>query len=316
MEWLIVMSFSKIVKQEIMKKEFNHPAKQAILLGLIKSLAIFNSKQLIFECSNKTVAIFVKKLIAEIYNYYLEILTMGIKTIIYKLDLSHIVSLIINDKDISYDIKRNELVVNFERLTSEISKRAFIAGVFIATGSVNSPRISNYHLEIQGIDILFIRKLQLLINSFGFKFKRIYRRKKPLIYLKKSTEIADFLKLIDASLSLLSFENERISRDMYNSINRLTNIEISNQQKTNKAAIEQIKMINFLKANDYFLKLSLKTQQIANLRLDNPEASLNELCDLYENIYHGMISKSGINHMMREIKNSYLLLKSIASDDN
>lgn len=310
-------SFSKIVKTEVMKKQFYFLAKKTILTSLIKMLVTPNfltNQKLIIEGSSKEILLFVQKLINEVYQFQSQLIVtekiiFAKKVVMYKLEVTTIISALIADKIITLDWKIPQFKINFQKITSEINKRAFIAGAFIAGGSINSPNISKYHLEIQGPDLEFVKALQKLINSFGFQLKIILRRNKPLLYSKKSTEIADFLKLIDATLSLLTFENERIERDMYNSINRLTNIEISNQQKTNLAAQQQIKMINFLKRIGYFSKLDLRTQQIAKIRLANPEASLSELCDFYEELCHNKISKSGINHIMREIKNSYLVFK-------
>lgn len=309
-----MISFSKIVKQEIINKKFINKDKYAILLVLIKMLGVFNSnKEIFFQSSSYELIIFLKSLLV-LYNSKMVINKRKIKKfkneiIVYDLK---VFTSFLNILKEHFIFENNNLVINnIDFLNTESSKRAFIAGAFIAKGSVNSPKISKYHLEIEGNDIDFMKFLKNLINNFNFNFKIIYRRNKPLIYIKSSVEVADFLKLIDASNAVLTFENERITRDMLNSINRLNNVDISNQQKVQLASQRQIMMINFLKKNNYFFPNNLKYRRIADLRLINPDASLNELCELYEKKYQDFISKSGINHIMREIKTTYLNKKKL-----
>src|SRR5699024_9418319 len=94
-----------------------------------------------------------------------------------------------------------------------------------------------------------------------------------MTYLKEAEKIADFLGIIGANNSLFHFEDIRIVRDMRNSVNRLVNCEQANLNKTVDAASKQIDAI-LLVDNEVGLEtLPEKTQEIAKLRLEYPEAS-------------------------------------------
>ena len=85
---------------------------------------------------------------------------------------------------------------------------------------------------------------------------------------------------------------------MRNSVNRLVNCEQANLNKTVDAATKQIEAI--LRIDEEFGLESLpeKIQEIATLRLENPEASLKELGELLPG---EPISKSAVNHRMRKL---------------
>ena len=106
------------------------------------------------------------------------------------------------------------------------------------------------------------------------------------------------MTLIGATNSMLKFEDARIVRDMRNSVNRLVNCETANMNKTIDAASKQIDNIRFIESTVGLQALPEKLQEIAELRMQNPEISLKELGEM---IPSGSISKSGINHRVRKI---------------
>ena len=120
-----------------------------------------------------------------------------------------------------------------------------------------------------------------------------------MVYVKVADKIGDFLRCIGASDSLLKFEDIRISRDFTNSLTRLDNCEVANEMKTQKAASSQIEDIKQLEK--VINSLDVKLQEVCKIRLDNPEMSLNELCDVYERLYGTPISKSGMKHRFTKI---------------
>ena len=119
-----------------------------------------------------------------------------------------------------------------------------------------------------------------------------------MTYLKEAEKIADFIGTICANNGLFQFEDVRIVRDMRNSVNRLVNCEQANLNKTVDAATKQIEAILTIDEEIGLQTLPEKTQEIARLRLENPEASLKELGEL---IPEAPISKSAVNHRMRKI---------------
>ena len=96
---------------------------------------------------------------------------------------------------------------------------------------------------------------------------------------------------------MLEFENIRIEREMRGKVNRLVNCEAANLNKTINASIEQITAIKKLKETGKFNKLDDNLKEIAQLRLENPDASLIELGQLLKN----PIGKSGVNYRLKKI---------------
>lgn len=311
----MAISFAIKVKEEISKKQFNLCCQQALLTAFIK----YNGKVIRKTSSSITVEVYSNNnsVIRMIFsflknNYDLQIETLVIeskklrKSRVFILKLKTNGQAILQDLDV-YDFSQDKKIIeiNNAKINQEHCIRAYIAGVFMACGSVNSPQTSNYHLELQFGEEESVQYFKQLLKKFDFKFNQILRKNKYLCYVKKSTYVSDFLKLIDASISVLEFENVRISRDFTNSINRLNNIEISNQQKAFKAGQRYIYIIEQLKSQNLVSLLNPRTQKVANLRLKYPDATLNELVYMLYEQYKIVTSKSGINHLFREIKKLY-----------
>ena len=184
----------------------------------------------------------------------------------------------------------------------ECCARAYLAGAFLAGGSVNSPNKSNYHLEIstQNQDLAkFICKLML---RFHLPAKQIKRRNQEVVYLKASDKISDFLRCVGASDAVFTFEDSRIQRDFMNSLTRLDNCELANEMKSITAGKKQLEDIQWIETYRSLDTLPEKLQHAAFARKELPEASLNELCDYCAEVYDETISKSGMKHRLAKIR--------------
>lgn len=176
--------------------------------------------------------------------------------------------------------------------------RSYLRGAFLATGSVNSPETSRYHLEIRSTYQEHNDDLLEIMNRFDLNARSLSRRNSYIVYLKESERISDFLAVIGASASVLKFEDTRIVRDMRNSVNRLVNCENANLNKTVDAATQQIINIELINSVIGIDHLPEKLQEMAYLRLEQPEASMKELGEMMPS---GPISKSGVNHRIRKL---------------
>ena len=92
-------------------------------------------------------------------------------------------------------------------------------------------------------------------------------------------------------------ENVRILKGMSNYYNRQVNCETANIKKTVTTACRQIDDINYIIENEGLEYLPDKLQDIATLRVENPDASLQELGQMLE----PQLGKSGVNHRLRKI---------------
>ena len=187
-------------------------------------------------------------------------------------------------------------------LKDTMTKRAYLAGIFLAGGSVNNPDTSNYHLEMSVLSSTHARFIQELTNEYDLNAKIIKRRNKYVVYLKSAEKIGDFLRAIGAAQSVLDFEMTRIDRSMANTVNRWNNCDIANEMKAMSAAEKQIEDIAYVVEKAGLEILDSKTQEAAKIRLENPELSLNELTEIYMLKTGQSISKSGLHHRFKKIK--------------
>lgn len=187
-------------------------------------------------------------------------------------------------------------------LQSDSTKSAYLRGAFLTRGSVNSPKSSNYHLEMYTTNEHEAIFIQQLMNYFNLNAKITKRRESLVIYLKELEAIKDFLRIIGTSNAVFEMEEAQIEREMSQSIKRQINIEGANDAKALKASKEQIKFIRVIEYNYPLEKLDGKLLMVMKVRKQNPEASLNELIEIMKEEYNEKITKSGLNHRFRKLK--------------
>ena len=85
------------------------------------------------------------------------------------------------------------------------------------------------------------------------------------------------MALIGANASVLKFEDIRVLKETKNNVNRKVNLETANLNKTVNAAVMQIEAIKKIKKRKKWESLTPNLQELANLRLENPDATLEEL---------------------------------------
>ena len=186
-------------------------------------------------------------------------------------------------------------------LVKECCRRSYLRGAFLASGSINSPKSSSYHLEIGTTLESEAMSIKELLNEFNLNAKYIKKKRGFIAYIKESEKIADFLRVAGAINSLFEYEDERIKRDFVNSITRVMNMEIANQNKTLEAANKQLRSISVLENMMDVNKLPKSMREAITLRKENPEYSLNELSDVSDEMFNKTISKSALNHRFRNI---------------
>ena len=175
-------------------------------------------------------------------------------------------------------------------------KRAFIRGAFLASGSISDPE-KGYHFEIVSQDERKATHLQEIICSFQIDAKIVLRKKSYVVYVKEGAQIVDMLAIMEANVALMNLENIRILKEMRNSVNRKVNCETANINKTVNAAVKQIEDIRLIEQKTGFHNLSEGLAEIAELRLQYPEATLKELGMML----NPQVGKSGVNHRLRKL---------------
>ena len=185
-------------------------------------------------------------------------------------------------------------------MSSEQRAMSYLRGAFLASGSVNNPETSRYHLEIYSLYEDHNQDLLKLMNNFFYlNAKETRRRSGYIVYLKEAEKIGDFLHIVGAVNAMLAFEDLRIMRDMRNSVNRLVNCDTENLKKTANAAAKQVEDIQLIEEKFGLENLPEKLTVLARFRLTHPELSLKEVA---AQVPDGPISKSGVNHRFQKIR--------------
>ncbi|MDD3221891.1 MAG: DNA-binding protein WhiA [Clostridia bacterium] len=175
-------------------------------------------------------------------------------------------------------------------------KRAFLRGAFLCAGSISEPE-KTYHFEIVCTSFERAQQICDMMKVFNIDGKWILRKKYHVVYIKEASQIVDILNVMEAHVSLMELENIRILKEMRNSVNRRVNCETANISKTVSAAVKQIEDITYIRDTVGFGELTDGLREIAQLRLEYPEASLVEL----GNLLSIPVGKSGVNHRLRKL---------------
>ncbi len=292
------MSFALTVKKELVNNKKNRKECEAFLFGILLTSKIENDN-IIFTTSTKEVGEYFIFLLKKVFNEVDYTINEEVSNIssIYNYTVKDTNFLISNFFDLT-----NIHSIYKENINTDKLKSLCIAGNFIVRGSVNDPHTSSYHLEFLCKNMNSAIYLQKLINEFDFNAKIVKRREKLVLYIKDAEKIVDLIRIMGASKSAFSYEDIRIERDFNNSINRVMNCEIANEQKTFKAAIEQLKHIQYLEFNYPLEKLDPKLLLVMKVRKENQEASLVELAEIIKERYDIVISKPGLSHRFAKIK--------------
>jgi len=198
--------------------------------------------------------------------------------------------------DLFQKIGKPEETVSSLLLKNACCQRAFLRGAFLSVGSISDPSKA-YHLEFVCPTQEKADQLRNVMQGFGIPAKIVLRKKYHVVYLKEGSGIVDLLNVMEAHVSLMNLENLRILKEMRNSINRRVNCETANISKTVSAASRQISDIEYLRDHYGFSRLPASLKEMAQVRLENPDAPLKDLGQLLD----PPVGKSGVNHRLRKL---------------
>ncbi len=302
------MSFTTEVKSEISQNELKECCQRAQLSALVKmcSTLTFSSlgMVLVIKTENATIAKRTLKMLKEQFDVETELSVLRKmnlkKNYIYQIRVLSHVKQILDELGIWTDKGLQEHPA-YLLVKKDCCARAYLAGSFMAAGSVNAPTKANYHMEIACMEESHAIFIQKLMARFGLPTKIIERRKHFIVYCKQADKIADFLRCIAASEALMKFEDIRITRDFRNNLTRLDNCELANEVKTIAAATKQVDDITLLKEVSMLDHMDEKFKVVGYMRLSHPEASLTEMTEIYEAETGQAISKSGMKHRLKKL---------------
>lgn len=298
------MSFTNTVKTEICKLENSNVENLSELSAIIRNIGIID-KGVRISTENSSVANRVFNLLKNIYNITPSVTVR--RGYNFKKNYIYIIEFKNNKEKILGDlsIKTNDVYQNIPKkyiIDDEMLVKSYIRGLFLATGSINDPKKSRYHLELSVNNESYAEFVSDLLNSFNLNSKFIKRESKYMIYIKESEKISDFLKLLSANNAVMYYENIRIYRDQKNLTNRLNNCEQANVDKIIETATLQLKYIEILKEEGLIDVIDEKLREVIIYREKYPETSLKELSEIISLETGKMITKSGLYHRMKKIE--------------
>lgn len=312
------ITFTQQVKEEIASNTYESKDRlRALLAAFIKinGTLTFKNKEtiLLAKTENAKIAKFIYSNLKDIYNADISFEYHQKKSLkkkrVYHISVNTMSDEIIEDLEITF--LEGKISKNIVRNDDTIA--GYLAGAFLASGSINSPKSSNYHLEISLNNENYAKWMIHLFKRYkniDIVPKIAPRRNKYILYFKKSDRIAEFLALIGAIQSCMDFENIRVDRDFMNSANRLSNFDTANMKKSFETATRQREEILIIdkkygikNINNYKMKI------LCRLRLDNESSSLKELAELLSEEIGEPVTKSNINHLFRGIHELYERVK-------
>lgn len=300
-----MISFTINVKNEVSSYDSVKNENMAMLSAIIRNSGKISNEDITITTENSKVARRIYTLISDTYNVSVSIIDKNNsfnRNRLYVIKVSDNINFILTDLGI-IDNSGNYLKnVPDYLLDSDEEKRAYLKGIFLSCGSINDPKTSRYHLEFFIDTIEEAEFVNDLLNEYFLNSKVIPKDKKYMVYIKEAEKIGDFLRIIGANDAVMYYEDIRIYRDHKNMTNRLNNMEQANIEKIINTSNEQIKDIELIyeKLGKEFL--DEKTLEAATYRMKYPESSLQELSEIMTLEIGSPITKSGLNHRMRKIR--------------
>jgi DNA-binding protein WhiA len=308
---LQVSSFTSNVKEELTTKPYSHERLLAIFAAFAKANGRVVRNQQGFQLFLKTDYAKIAKLMFDVLRKEFNIPIKFAYThterfkrkIMYQVVVESRVDEILNRLHLNFTDEIDNYLIE---LKSNEAIAGYLTGLFLATGSVNHPQSSNYHLEMSSTDHAYLKSVLRLIKRLkgvSFDFKITERRLEYILYLKRSDQIANFLILLGATDATLEYENIRVARDYAMNDHRWQICENANMKKTIASSDAQVQDIKFLKKMVGLDSLpNIKMQLLASLRLKNDGLSMIELANRLSKKLKQPVSKSNINHLFRSIK--------------
>ena len=311
-------TFSQSVKNEIAREtDFSNERKRALLSAYLRINGVisFGNKKtnLRLKTDNSKVAKYIYVSLKNLYPDFdikLDFIKRNNKKTVYEINVQNVDDLL-NDLGVDYFEGKipKDIAYNDETIAG------YIAGTFLASGSVNSPKTTNYHLEVSVNGENYARWLQKLFGKYkklDIEPKIIKRRDKYVLYIKKSEQISNFLVVVGAPITCMEFEDERVERDYYSSANRVANFDEANMTRASLNGRRQAKEIKYI---DDVLGIhnlhNPKKELLCYLRMENKEASMIELAEMLSEELGTNITKSNVNHMFRSLHDLYIKLQGV-----
>ena len=299
------MSYTVTIKEEIVKIESTESELIAELSGYIRNNSIISKDKITMTTENNFIVERITNSIKDIFDITPKVKEIGnlnfSKNTLYEITIKDELTKILKTLGIKEDNKYIDTVPEYIVGANE-EIRGYLRGVFLGSGSINDPKKSRYHMELlinKPEESVFVQKL---LNIFDLNAKILNRDKGYMIYIKEAEKISDFLKILGANKAVMYYEDVRVYRDKKNKTNRLNNCEQANMDKIIENATSQLEDIEIIEENEGVVLLDDKVKEALEYRKKYPETSLKELAEIISLETNKPITKSGLNHRLKKLK--------------
>lgn len=196
-----------------------------------------------------------------------------------------------------YTGEETALRLNSDIIKGDMAFSAFLRGAFLTSGNITNPN-KDYHFEFSPHYKLLAEDFVGFVNSSSFldiNLLTIKRGGSEIAYIKDSGQIEDLLTYIGAKNAAMEIMQVKMFKEAINNINRKTNFETANMDKTYSASARQIAAIACINDEVGLDSLEDDLRVVAELRLHNPEMTLRDLAESL-----GM-SRSSVNYKMKKL---------------
>lgn len=287
------MSYTYKVKNEILHRcDLNEDEKYAEIRAILLLKHAINQNSIELKLENKEIAERIYFMLKELTN--LKIFIKFSKSKKFGEHNTYVIS-------IPSQPGVKKFIENLEKYSSKVDEvseeveKGFIRGMFLGCGYIKSPE-KEYALDFFVDSDELADELYNLLVKLEKKVYKTIKRNKPLVYMRNAEDIMDIIVLIGSMKEFYNYEETTMIKDLKNKTIREMNWEVANETKTLDTARKQVKMINYIGYKIGLNELSPVLEEIAFLRLENPEASLQELAEMIG------ISKSGIRNRFRRLE--------------
>ncbi len=291
------MSFSNEVKSEIISAITDKDKKFACLYGMIIFCKKANEKEICFQCESADAAKAFADYTSEIFKKNVavskEVFERKNGTSLYSFSVKDEASRRKISEVFRIDFQNRE--IDLQNIDNN-NLSSFVAGVFLSCGSVTNPK-NEYHLEFVVPTKQLYDDMAAVFSSIGLQCKLVMRKNSYILYFKESENIEDILTFMGAQNSTLELMDVKIVKDIRNRVNRVNNCEIANCSKTIDAAVKQKQDIELIDKKLGLSTLPKALQEMAYVRINNPEMSLKELGEVFD----PPIGRSAVNHRLKRI---------------
>ena len=291
------MSFCQTVKGELCRKTLKKECcQQAFLYAVLRLSRSFLWDGTIVTTENRGAAQKIARDLAGVCGAFVSISA----DYRYVKDHPLVYTVFIEDTEEKEELARRFSLQNEGIASSFLEKeccvQAFLKGAFLAFGQVTDPE-KEYHLEMGAPGDVCAGEMCRLLEKAGFFFKISNRKRFPILYLKDSEQIADFLTYLGAAKAAMQIMDIKVLKTVRNQLNRQVNCETANLKKTTFAAADQMRCIRYLEAHGGLSALGKELETLARLRLENEDASLRELAAMLD----PPVSYSAVNRRLKKI---------------